>query len=102
MTTLPYSSLAQLVGTAFRVRADGTDVESEMVMTEISDRRLSVRWESFSVLFRAPVGVHFAQGQLSFDHPTLGPFHLFLVPIAPDQQGPLYEAVFNRERTPDD
>jgi hypothetical protein len=29
------------------------------------------------------------------EHPTLGSFELFLVPVGPDEQGMCYEAVFN-------
>jgi hypothetical protein len=101
VTTPSYASLAEQVGTTFAVAVDGTDVELDLELVEISEQRLSGRWEVFSLLFRGPSGPLLGQAEHAFDHPALGALRLFIVPVVPDRQGPLYEAVFNRERTPD-
>ena len=50
--------------------------------------------EPFSVVFRAPATPVLAQMIRRLEHPELGAFELFLVPIGPDDVGMRYEAVF--------
>ncbi|MCL1588453.1 MAG: hypothetical protein M3092_08540 [Actinomycetia bacterium] len=51
---------------------------------------------SFSVLFRGPADPALVQATYALDHAELGGLTLFLVPIAADDTGRTYEAVFNR------
>ena len=50
--------------------------------------------EPFSVVFRAPATPVLDQMIRRLQHPELGAFELFLVPIGPDDVGMRYEAVF--------
>jgi hypothetical protein len=50
---------------------------------------------TFSVVFRGPRGLRLMQRTYRLRHDEMGTIEIFLVPIAPDAQGPLYEAVFN-------
>jgi hypothetical protein len=48
----------------------------------------------FALLFRGPAGPILPQRIYRLEHPTLGAFELFLVPLEPDAGGARYEAVF--------
>lgn len=90
---LTRDELASHVGTTLRL-GDGVDVA--LVLMEVSPVRTSGPWESFSVVLRQLDGAPFAQRVYALDHTVLGTLALFLVPIAPDDLGFRYEAVFNR------
>lgn len=49
----------------------------------------------FSLLFRSAAAVLFPQQTYMVHHSTIGEFALFLVPIAQERHGFLYQAVFN-------
>ena len=49
----------------------------------------------FSLVFRAPKDYLVPQGILTLEQEQAGRLDIFLVPIGPDAQGMLYEAVFN-------
>ena len=49
----------------------------------------------FSILFRGPKDTNLAQGIYKVEHDKMGTVELFLVPIMPDENGNLFEAVFN-------
>jgi hypothetical protein len=49
----------------------------------------------FSLLFRTELHEPYPQRIYPVEHEELGRFELFLVPIAPDERGSLYEAVFS-------
>lgn len=48
----------------------------------------------FSIVFRGPGNVLLPQRIYRMEHPEIGIFELFLVPIGPDEQGLRYEAIF--------
>jgi hypothetical protein len=50
--------------------------------------------EPFSLLFRGPLTPILPQQIYQFDHPSLGNFPLFIVPVGPDGVGMRYEAIF--------
>ena len=50
---------------------------------------------SFSILFRGPKHTNLPQGSYKVEHDKMGTVELFLVPIMPDANSNLYEAVFN-------
>lgn len=52
--------------------------------------------ECFSLLFRGPLQPQLPQRMYPVRHAELGDFDLFLVPVALEKEGLLYEAVFNR------
>jgi len=55
---------------------------------------LNDRRAPFSIVFRGPRNVVLPQRIYEVEHDTIGAFPLFLVPIGPDQEGMLYEAIF--------
>lgn len=82
------------VGEAFRIRSDASislDVEliSAVRLGEGSGGR------PFSIVFRGPGENLLPQRIYAMEHPEIGAFDLFLVPIGPDEKGLRYEAVFN-------
>jgi hypothetical protein len=89
-----HDTYAPLVGTTFEVeRADGDRVSVELV----DATSLPSSGESFSLVFRGPVGVPLEQRTYQFEHRELGEFPLFLVPIGPTDAGAFeFEAVINR------
>lgn len=51
--------------------------------------------EPFSLLFRNEAAVVFPQRTYAMSNPRMGDFGIFLVPIARDKDGFIYQAVFN-------
>jgi len=72
----------------------------EVLLIDISDRRVSARQEQYSITFRSPADTFIPQGMYRFEHDKLGSFELFIVPIGKDGQGYSYEATFNNLRDP--
>lgn len=48
----------------------------------------------FSLVFRGPLSPVLPQAIYPMDHPEIGAFEIFVVPIGPDEKGMRYEAVF--------
>ncbi len=48
----------------------------------------------FSLLFRVPSPTQFAQSTYTLEHPVIGTFELFLVPIGREADGYRCEAIF--------
>ena len=53
-----------------------------------------VRSEPFALLFRGPAEQALRQDTYEVEHPALGRFLLFIVPVGFDEAGRYYEAVF--------
>lgn len=51
--------------------------------------------EPFSLLFRNEAAIVFPQRTYSMKHDGMGEFGIFLVPIARDRDGFIYQAIFN-------
>lgn len=56
--------------------------------------------ECFSLTFSGPRTRALAQNTYQFDHPALGSFPLFIVPMGVSADGPHYEAAFYRLHAP--
>jgi hypothetical protein len=54
------------------------------------------QYENFSLLFHGAQSQPLGQGTYSFEHPQIGSFDLFIVPIAAENGQLHYQAVFNR------
>ena len=67
----------------------------ELLLTEVSDRRVAADTESFSIVFAGPADTPLPQGLVELSHEALGSFELFIVPISSDTKSTCYEAVFN-------
>lgn len=71
-------------------------VDCELI--EVSELRKQIGGESFSIVFLAPLTAPVEQQIYRIDHPEMGSFELFLVPVGKDDKGVKYEAVFNLRR----
>jgi hypothetical protein len=91
---LTKSLFAENVNTRFRLR-DANGVEAELELVEVKDGYVSPSYESFSLYLRGGSKV-LEQRMYAMRHDAIGEFDLFITPIARDQQGTCYEAVFNR------
>ncbi len=89
---------------AFKIHYHSTNVldaqlilEVELIeVTEFSEKSAGPsKRRPFSILFRAPKDINLPQGIYQVEHEKMGTLELFLVPIMPDENGNLYEAVFN-------
>ena len=90
-------TFSPLVGGAFRVQLDGAPpVELELTSVERHDPNPGgARDEPFSLFFVGPVEPILPQAIYRFEHDALGEPEIFIVPIARDERGTTYEAVFN-------
>jgi hypothetical protein len=73
-------------------------VDSQLAFTLKAVTRLkspSPRGQPFSLIFAAPANARGTQGVYHLQHPELEALEIFLVPIAPVDGMPLFEAVFN-------
>jgi hypothetical protein len=87
--------LSEHMNTKFRVHAESFDpIELELI--ELNVGVSTPRQEQFSIVFSGPQNPFLYQGIHHMEHDKLGEFDLFIVPIAREQDGFLYEAVFNR------
>jgi hypothetical protein len=75
--------------------------EVEAELTEVERHESDPRVESFSLRFLAPLPATAEQGIRRLNHPRLGDFDAFLVPIAHSDKGLVLEAVFNRMKEKD-
>jgi hypothetical protein len=92
---LTQEAFQENLNTEFRVRLDpSTTVAVELV--ELLEDVSTSRQEQFSITFRGPLETPFGQGMRDVEHDKMGAFVLFLVPIAKNPDGMVYEAVFNR------
>ena len=94
MTELPSrSAFADCLGNTFRIRAS-EEKEETVTLIEVKKLGNSGPREQFSVLFRGGQGDYLRQKTYRMEHEGLGRMELFLVPLGPDDQGMLYQAVF--------
>jgi hypothetical protein len=92
-------TFAPLVGSMFVVHVDATNVLDlelvEAVPMGGPDSMAAIQGRPFSLSFRGPRTPVMVQRIYPMDHPTLGSFEVFLVPVGSDEHGMLYELVFN-------
>jgi len=84
-------------GTKFHTRLDAreTDLDLKEVKRYPAATTEQSGMERFSVFFTGPRDPFLPQGSYQMSHESMGRFELFLVPVAGDEQGFRYEAVFN-------
>ncbi len=92
---LARTSLEQNLHTQFRLCL-ASDRTSQLELVELNEVRTAPDYEAFSLLFRGDASEQLPQGMYRIEHAVLGTFDLFIVPVAQDQTGRYYEAVFNR------
>jgi Domain of unknown function (DUF6916) len=81
------------LGNSFRVHHDES---STLNLELVSATELNEGSERpFSIVFRGPRDALLPQRIYRMEHEEIGAFDIFLVPIGPDEEGLLYEAIFN-------
>jgi hypothetical protein len=84
LLSLNSNAFQGLIGTIFRSKVEGSEVNSlRLVEVKISSRlnKAIGNGEEFSLLFRGVGRKNIAEGLHTFDHPTLGNFSLFVAPV---------------------
>lgn len=81
----------------FRIYADNTNIDVELVQADVLGAHVDGpgRREPFSLIFRGPTQPVLPQRIYRIEHAELGTLEIFLVPIGPDQDSMLYQAVFS-------
>lgn len=94
---LNLATFTENLQTKFQASAeDGPAVELEMIRATDTGTNMEAGQEQFSIVFRGPGDVFLNQRTYRMEHPQMGVFDLFLVPIKRDQDGFYYEACFAR------
>ena len=86
----------RLVRETFEVAAPGGAGGVRLELVSVEPLPLARNPESFRLSFRGPRATALAQGVFLFEHPQLSREAIFIVPVATEGAGTLYEAVFNR------
>ena len=95
MSELSKEMFGAQLHTRFQVEyALGQTVELEL--TDVREGKATARQEMFAPTFLGPGHLYLPQQMYVFEHPIMGQFDLFIVPIGQDERGFYYEAVFNR------
>ncbi|HET7301503.1 MAG TPA: hypothetical protein VFJ01_12730 [Oleiagrimonas sp.] len=99
MQLLALEHFAGLLNQNFQVALDREGeasfvlVEARPLAASATNARMSRA--PFSLLFRNEAAVLLPQKTYAMTHATLGRFGIFLVPVARDRDGFIYQAVFN-------
>ena len=96
MNLMTMEQFAGCLNETFRVSLNDGGVD--FVLVEVQPLKASfpdAQRAPFSLLFRNTAAFLFPQQLYPMQHPRLGDFSIFLVPIAREQAGFLYQAVFN-------
>ena len=91
-----YEEYAAQLNTKFQLL--DTSPMLELVLSEITECKITARQELFSLLFLGTSEFPLSQRTYEMKHEQLGAGALFLVPIGRDGERMRYEAAFNRLR----
>jgi hypothetical protein len=84
------------LNTKFRIAGEEPiELELTEVKGYLSKPNEETGMERFSAYFYGPSDRYLRQASYPLEHEVMGAFDLFLVPIARDEKGLRYEAVFN-------
>jgi hypothetical protein len=98
LETLTREDFAACVGESFHICPDHP-YAFDLVVEQVSELKAVEGQESFSVYFRGPGDRGVPQATYPMESDRLGRLEIFIVPIARDEKGYRYEALFNRLRT---
>ncbi|HLX68304.1 MAG TPA: hypothetical protein VKV04_01635 [Verrucomicrobiae bacterium] len=104
--SLTQAKFTELLNTRFGVCADsGEIIELQLIEVAAGPAAASSgpgagQYESFSLLFHGPANPFLPQKTYTFDHPQMGKFALFIVPVGKEESRFKYQAVFNRRVQP--
>ena len=96
--SLTEKEFSQHLNTKYRVDLEpARQVELELVEVKGYPSKANEQggMERFSAYFTGPGEFFLPQSTYSLEHDRMGKFEIFLVPIARDESGVRYEAVFN-------
>src|SRR5882672_9037103 len=95
--SLTEAEFSKHVGSKFLINVEPRTFDLELVEVKgyLPGPNDQIGMERFSAFFSGPGEVKLTQGIYPLKHEGMGEFEIFLVPIAADQQGFRYEAVFN-------
>ena len=89
----------EYIGHTFRISfTDGNVVELRLERVDLlMEKHVSpkMKRDAFALIFRGPANLVLRQHMYPLQHETLGVLPVFLVPIALEEAGAVYEAVFN-------
>jgi hypothetical protein len=91
---LRYETWKAHLNSTFTIKTAPTEVPLQLI--NISEQKFSSRQERFSVYFKGPLEGFLPQHSYPFQHEVMGMVDLFIVPIAQENDGFVYEAVFNK------
>ena len=95
---LTEANFSKQLNTVFRVKANAPGpVELKLVEVKgyADGSNEQGRMERFSLFFSGPGDLHLSQRTYEMEHEELGSLDIFIVTVARNEQGFLYEAVFN-------
>jgi hypothetical protein len=93
---LTEAEFSKHVNTKFRIASEQPiDLELAEVKGYLSKAHEQSGMERFSVFFNGPGEPFLPQRVYTLEHEHMGAFELFLVPVAKNENGFRYEAVFN-------
>ena len=91
------ATFVSYINSVFLFRAVGVRRDIEVTLMQVSDMTAAPGGECFSLLFRGGGGPALRQNTYTVEHPALGTFKLFLVPVGTDDNGAQgYLATINR------
>lgn len=96
LATLTADHFAPHAGSSYRLWLAGAaePIALELVEVTAGGQRPQRNRRGFSLVFRGPRSPQLLQSIYRLEHDAMGELELFLVPIAAEPQGALYEAVF--------
>ncbi len=99
LSKLKHKDFAAHLNKKFKIKIDDENtLEAELIeAVEVGPKpeKGSDRRQAFSLIFRGPKDFHLPQENYEFEHPKMGTVKMFTVPIAPDDEGALFQVTFN-------
>jgi hypothetical protein len=90
---LRLATYVPLVGSTFRIHREGS---SPLSVKLTAATRLQGVGESFSLIFRGHGNARLGQQIYNLEHPSLGTFPLFVVPVGRATKGQEFQVIVNR------
>ena len=97
---LAQARLEAALGSDFDVMAENDTVAFTLRLIEVNPRPSPRGYEQYSAIFKGPTEPAVPQATYALRHPDFGMLPLFIVPIACDSDGFVYEACVVRRVAP--
>lgn len=97
MEMLSYENFAPHVRETFSLTVGESSMDVTLVQAQRRPTRVvaGIRAEPFTLYFKSPSPVLLPQKIYPFSNPAMGKLSIFIVPVAREKDGVIYEAVFN-------